>query len=100
MDGITHAINTHNHPLNSLPVESLLLKIRRCLSYVVNEMLQNNVIEDSSRPWSSPVVLVKRKNGQLHFCVNYGCLNAITRKDDFPIPRIDNMLVVNRYLQH
>jgi len=59
---------------------------------LVNEMLQSNVIENSSSPSFSPVVLVKKKNGQLHFCVDYRRLNAITRKDVFPKPRIDDVL--------
>jgi len=62
------------------------------MSKLVNEMLQSNVIEDSSSPWSSPVVFVKKKNGQLRFCVDYRRLNTIIRKDVFPMPRIDDML--------
>ena len=43
-------------------------------------------------PWASPVVLVKKKNGKLRFCIDYRKLNTETRKDAYPIPRIEDML--------
>jgi hypothetical protein len=46
----------------------------------------------SDIPWSSPVVLVRKKNGDLRFCVDYRKLNDVTRKDCFPLPRIDDTL--------
>ena len=77
VDGISHVINTDNHPpINQLP-RRVSFAQRKEMSKLVNEMLQNNVIDDSSSPRSSPVVIVK-KNGQLHFCVDYRRLNAIT----------------------
>ncbi|CAG8639968.1 11344_t:CDS:1 [Dentiscutata erythropus] len=42
--------------------------------------------------WSSPVVLIKMKNEKLRFCVNYRKLNLITKKDTYPLPRIDEKL--------
>ena len=59
---------------------------------LVNDMLQRGVIEKSSSPWSNPVVLVKKKDGQLQFSVDYRCLYAVTHKDMFPMPCIDDML--------
>ena len=55
-------------------------------------MLSAHVIEESSSPWASPVVLVENKNGDLQFCVDYRRLNALTSKDVFPLPWIDYIL--------
>ena len=55
-------------------------------------MLDTKLIRPSSSPWTSPVVLVRKKNGKLRFCVDYRKLNGITKKDAYPLPRIDDML--------
>jgi hypothetical protein len=59
---------------------------------MLNDMQCRRVIEESDNPWSSPVVLVRKKNGELRFCVDYRKLNDVTKKDWFPLPRIDNTL--------
>jgi hypothetical protein len=53
---------------------------------------QQGGIKESNNPWSSPVILVWNKNGDLHFSVDYRKLNVITKKHCFPLPRIDNTL--------
>ena len=58
----------------------------------VTEMLTGGQIEPSDSPWSSPVVLVTKKDGGTRFCVDYRHLNDVTVKDVYPLPRIDDTL--------
>jgi hypothetical protein len=59
---------------------------------MLRDMRQRGVIEESDSPWSSPVVLVRKKNGDFRFCVDYRKLNDVTMKDCFPLPRMDDTM--------
>ena len=43
-------------------------------------------------PWAAPIVLVRKKTGDVRLCVDFRKLNAITKKDSLPLPRIDDVL--------
>lgn len=58
----------------------------------VMENLQKGYIDSSHCPFASPVLCVRKPNGDLRICVDYRKLNSITRKDAYPIPRIDELL--------
>ena len=59
---------------------------------LVQKMMKQGVIQHSSSPWSSSVVLVEKKDGSYRFCVDYRRLNAVTKIDVFPLPRVDDTL--------
>jgi hypothetical protein len=62
----------------------------------VDNMLNQGVIRPSSSPWSSPIVLAKKKNGDWRFCIDFRKINELTKKDVYPLPRIDELLDVLR----
>jgi transposase InsO family protein len=88
----THKIDTgDNRPIKQRPYRISATE-RRVIRDEVQRMLKDDVIQPSNSPWSSPVVLVKKKNGEWRFCVDYRKLNKVTKKDVYPLPRIDDAL--------
>ena len=65
---------------------------RKVEADLVKEMMTQGVIEPASCEWASPVLLVKKADGSLRFCVDYRKLNSITVKDTYPLPRMDECL--------
>lgn len=88
----THRIDTgdarpiHQHPF------AKAWKEREMVQEQVEEMLAAGVIEKSTSPWGSPVVMVKKKDGTWRFCVDYRKLNGVTVKDVYPLPRVEETL--------
>lgn len=89
---VKHRVITGDH----LPISQRAYRVspaeRRIIQKEVEKMLDRDVIQPSESPWSSPVVLVKKKDGSWRFCVDYRRLNKITKKDAYPLPRIDDTL--------
>lgn len=89
---VQHEINTGTEPLIKQPARRVPFVYREKLSSMVDEMLRDGIIQPSSSAWSSRVVLVPKKDGKFRFCVDYRRLNSISKKDVYPLPRIDDIL--------
>jgi Reverse transcriptase (RNA-dependent DNA polymerase) len=68
------------------------VKAREVEKAEVDRMLTAGVIEPAVSEWASPVVLITKPDGSVRFCVDYRKLNALTIKDSYPLPRMDECL--------
>ncbi|CAG5134263.1 unnamed protein product [Candidula unifasciata] len=68
------------------------LKDREIVEKAIHEMLQAGIIERSLSSWSSPIVIVKKKDGTHRFCCDYRALNKITKNISYPMPVVDDIL--------
>jgi hypothetical protein len=87
-----NVINTGNSRPLSVAPRRISQKENTVVNKHVQEMRKSGVIQPSDSPWSSQVVLVKKKDGSIRFCVDYRRLNQATTLDVYPLPRIDEIL--------
>ncbi len=59
---------------------------------VIKQMEKQGIIRPSNSPWASPICLVKKKSGKIRPCVDFRKVNLVTRKDAYPLPRINDCL--------
>lgn len=88
---VKHQIDTGNATPIRTPPRRIPIHWQGELQKLIEEMLEKGVIRPSTSPWAAPVVLVKKKDGSFRLCVDYRRLNGVTRKDAFPLPRIDDL---------
>lgn len=92
---IQHEINLETtQPIALKPYSRRSPLEKEFIQNEIDRMLKQGIISPSESPWSAPVVIVKKKEGKLRFCVDYRQLNKVTKKDQFPLPRIDDLLDV------
>ncbi|GFT63340.1 retrovirus-related Pol polyprotein from transposon 412 [Trichonephila clavipes] len=87
-----HRIDTADHPPIKQNPRRLPFAKQEEVGTLLREMQENDIIEPSSSPWASPIVLVRKKDGSTRFCVDYRKLNDVTKKDSYPLSRIDDTL--------
>ena len=61
--------------------------VRKEVARQLENMQEQKIIQPSTSPWASPIVLVRKEDGSLRFCIDYRSLNAVTKPDRFPLPR-------------
>ncbi|KAF0146990.1 MAG: hypothetical protein FD187_3129, partial [bacterium] len=64
---------------------------REFVQQEIKRLLELGVIRPSKSEWRAPVVVVKKKDGSMRMCVDYRWLNAVTRKDQYPLPIIQDI---------
>ena len=85
-DHVTHIIDTgDSSPIKQHPCR-IPFALRARVDQLVKEMRDQGVVTPSKSPWSSPVVLVAKKDGSTRFCIDYRQLNSVTKTDVFPLP--------------
>ena len=91
---------SHNHQIPLLP-GTQPVKVRpyryphshkEHIETMIAAMLKERIISPSNNPFSSSILLVRKKDGTWRFCTDYRALNTITVKDSFPIPTVDELL--------
>ena len=89
---VQHRIETGTHaPIKQQPYRTPIVR-RGLIKEMVEKMRKQGVVQPSSSPWASPIVLVPKKDGTYRFCVDFRRLNTVTTKDVYPLPRIDDIL--------
>ena len=82
---LCHRISTGTGQPIRQPTRRIPPYHREEVKQLLQNILSSNVIQPSSSPWASPVVLVQKKDESVRFCVDYYKLNSVTRKDVYPL---------------
>ena len=90
MDG--HRIDTGTHRPIRQALRRHPFKYLDIIDKQVQEMKAHSITEPAASPWASNVVLVRKKDNSLRFCIDYRKLNGVIVQDSYPIPLIDNCL--------
>ena len=89
---VQHQIHTGDQPAIKQRVRRYPAARREEERQLVENMLAIGIIQESNIAWSSPTVLVKKKDGTTRFCIDYRRLNQVTKVDAYPLPLIEDSL--------
>ena len=87
-----HVIETGNSKPVKQPPRRVPLAFAEEEKAAIENLERHGIIKQSTSPWASPLVLVRKKSGGVRICVDYRKLNAVTVPDAFPLPRIQDCL--------
>ncbi|XP_053473735.1 uncharacterized protein LOC128603132 [Ictalurus furcatus] len=65
---------------------------RKAIEEEISRMLRDHVIEESSSPWSSPIIVVPKPDGSMRLCNDFRRLNQVSEFDSYPLPRVDDLV--------
>ncbi|KAH9084275.1 hypothetical protein LEN26_020965, partial [Aphanomyces euteiches] len=93
-DRIRCTINTGDAtPIKSAPFR-VSQKEGELMEAEIQQYLDLGLIHPSTSPWASPVLMIRKPDGSIRFCIDYRKLNDVTIKDRYPMPRVDDLLDV------
>ena len=87
-----HSIDTGNSAPVRLPPYRLPHAYREPVKQELQEMREQGIIEEADSEWAAPIVVVQKKDRTIRLCVDYRRLNAVSRVDAYPIPRVDDLI--------
>jgi hypothetical protein len=91
-EGIEHTIDTGDHrPICQRPIRRSK-HAKNEVNVKIQKLLDTGLLIHSNSPWASPMLIVKKKDGSNRVVIDYRKLNDISKKDSYPLPRIDNAL--------
>ncbi|CAF1650375.1 unnamed protein product, partial [Didymodactylos carnosus] len=89
---IHHVIDTGDHSSVTARPYFKTIQQRKDIQNEIDKMLKSGIVVPSHSSWSSPVILLKKPNGEFRFIVDYRKLNSITKKDAYPQPTTEELL--------
>lgn len=89
---IEHIIDVENHALIKQRHYSVSPKVQEKSNEEIDQMLQDDIIEYSKSGWSTPIVMIRKPDNTYRFCLDFRKLNSITKKDAYPLPKINSIL--------
>ena len=88
----SHAIKTEGAEPVKQPPRRVPMAYAADEKKAIEDLMAKGVIRESTSPWASPIVLVKKKDGGVRPCVDYRKVNELVKPDGFPLPRIQDCL--------
>jgi hypothetical protein len=89
---VEHKIDTGGCSPVATPIRRIPMALEEKVDKMIDDLLQNDIIQPSESPWNAPIVIVAEKNGDIHLCVDYRRLNAVTKRAIYPIPSTQQLL--------
>ena len=90
--GVEHQIDTGDAKPIKQPMRRIPLAFTGEEEKHLKKMLDCGVIQPSTSEWSSPVVLIRKRDGDIRWCIDFRAVNSVTRKDAYPLPLIEQCL--------
>ncbi len=89
---ISHNVHMGERTWYNIPLSTAMPIPADFQHALMEKLFTQGIIIPSFLPWAAPVSLVKKKDGSMRLCIEYRQLNAVTVRDPFPLPRMDELL--------